>query len=80
MDSENAQSAEDACCGQLFFAHWIGKHPPLVVLECCLCGRLWHRREDGRLIPYDKALLAPAFNATPCNDTPPLPETETPSH
>jgi len=47
------------CCGTLFYAHLVHGRDPLVVLECCVCGRLWHRRMDGILVAYDQELLAP---------------------
>ena len=43
------------CCG-LYLAHRVQGNKALIVLECCKCGRLWHRREDGALVAYDQAL------------------------
>jgi hypothetical protein len=55
MDQMMRDSRQHACSG-LFFAHHANGVEPLVVLECCRCGRLWHRRENGELVPYDRAL------------------------
>ena len=79
-DSKNGLASAISCCGRLFYAHRVGKDTPLIVLECCTCGRLWHQRQDGELVPYDKALLGPAFTAMLYNNTPsslePSPPTE----
>lgn len=48
---------ERDCCRQLFFAHYVDGDKPLVVLECTRCGRFWHKRQDGTLVPYDRSLL-----------------------
>ena len=53
MKRANSEANRDRCCRQLFFAHYIDGDKPLVVLECCRCGRFWHRREDGEFVPYD---------------------------
>jgi hypothetical protein len=45
------------CCGILFYAHHVKGRHPLIVLECCTCGRFWHQREDGQLVEYDTTLL-----------------------
>ena len=54
---ENHVQDKQPCCGHFFHAHIIEGRTPMVVLECCSCGRLWHRREDGQLVPYDEKLL-----------------------
>ena len=51
MDAAEPQPAQ-ACCERLFYAHFAAGRDPPVVLECCSCGRLWRRREDGELEPY----------------------------
>ena len=56
-------SARNSCC-HLLFAHYIRGESPLVVLECCSCGRAWHQRADGKLVPYERKLLsAPALRS-----------------
>ncbi len=52
-DSDQATT----CCGGMFFAHCIPGQTPLVILECCRCGRLWHQRDDKKLVPYDRELM-----------------------
>lgn len=49
---------EKTGCVGLFFTHIVGERCPLVVLECCRCGQLWHRREDGALVSYDESLMS----------------------
>ena len=56
MRRTNPQVKRDRCCRQLFFAHYIDGERPLVVLECCRCGRFWHQRENGTLMPYDRVV------------------------
>lgn len=51
------------CCNGLFYAHIVNGGKPLVVLECSTCGRLWHQREDRRIVPYDRTLLPVLRNA-----------------
>ena len=79
VDSKDELASKISCCGRLFYAPRIGKNPPLMVLECCTWGRLWHQRQDGQLVPYDKALLEPAFGAVLYNNSSTAAESEPPS-
>ncbi len=51
-----ASRGRQVCCTGLFFTHRIDGDRPLVVLECSRCGRLWHCREDGAFVPYDRVV------------------------
>ena len=57
MDEPKETPKTQICCSGLFYAHFIGDDKPLVVFECCGCGRLWHQREDRRVVPYDTTLI-----------------------
>ena len=56
--SQSIMPTASECCGSLFFAYRVNGRAPLIVLECCRCGRLWRRQEQGKLIPYDRKLAS----------------------
>lgn len=47
----------DVCCGRLFYAEVVDGN---VILQCCVCGKLWGTEPGGRLAP-----IAPADSGLP---------------
>ena len=49
MEQESGRDRE--CCGRFFLAEVAQDQPGELLLECCLCERLWRRERDGTLVP-----------------------------
>ncbi len=44
------QGSEGDCCAGLFLAEAADGRPGELLLECCMCGRMWQLQRDGQMV------------------------------